>query len=167
MNVIELPESWRARAVLVTGEPPPIDAPEFKLEKRRREWMLSRAAAALLPDAPFVSYSHSEPYAAAAKDVVAVGIDVQVVRAIDERTAHLFLTEEETAAMSRCTIANRLLHFWCAKEAEWKRHGGATVTLKKTPIALLEEHRGGLRFDVAETVAIDEVIVALTRAITR
>lgn len=166
MNVIELPESWRARAVLVNGEPPLIEAPEFKLEKRRREWMLSRAAAALLPDAPFLSYSHSEPYAAAAKDVVTVGIDVQVVRDIDERTAHLFLTDEETAAMSRCTIAHRLLHFWCAKEAEWKRHRGTTLTLKKTPIALLEERGDGLRFDVAETVAIHDVIVALTSAIT-
>jgi len=162
MNVIELPESWRARAVLVTGEPPPIEAPEFKLEKRRREWRLSRAAAALLPAAPFVSYSHSAPYAAAAKDVAAVGVDVQVVRAIDERTAHLFLTDEEAEAMSRCTIAHRLLHFWCAKEAEWKRHGGTTLTLKKTPIVLIEQRGDGLRFDVAETVAIDDVIAAIT-----
>ncbi len=38
------------------------------------------------------------------------------------------LTDEETEAMSRCSIAHRLLHFWCAKEAEWKRHGGGTVT---------------------------------------
>ena len=162
MKVIELPEWWRARAVLVTGEPPPIDAPDFKLEKRRREWMLSRAAAALLPDAPFVSFSHSTPYAAAAKDQAAVGIDVQVVREIEERTAHLFLTDAETEAMSRCTIAHRLLHFWCAKEAEWKRHGGTTLTLKKTPIALLEERGDGLLFDVVETVAIQDVIVALT-----
>jgi phosphopantetheinyl transferase len=162
MNVIELPESWRARAVLVSGEPPLIEAPEFKLEKRRREWMLSRAAAALLPDARFVSYSHSEPYAAAAKDDVAVGIDVQVVRDISERMAHLFLTEEETEAMSRCAVAHRLLHFWCAKEAEWKRHGGGTVTLKRTPIALIESRCDGLRFDVVETVAIGDLIVALT-----
>jgi phosphopantetheinyl transferase len=162
MNVIELPESWRRRAVVVSGEPPEIDAPQFKLEKRRREWMLSRAAASLLPDAQFVSYSHSAPYAAAAKDEVPVGIDVQVVRDIDERTAHLFLTDEEAEAMSRCTIAHRLLHFWCAKEAEWKRHGGTTLTLKKTRIALLEENRDGLRFDVVETIAIDDVIVALT-----
>jgi len=163
MNVIELPPSWRARAVLVNGEPPEIEAPEFKLEKRRREWMLSRAAAALLPDAKFVSYSHSEPYAAAAKDEVPVGIDVQVVRDLEEAAAHLFLTEAETEAMSHCTIAHRLIHFWCAKEAEWKRHRGATITLQRTPIVLLEESQEGLRFDVVETLAMDDVIVALTR----
>jgi phosphopantetheinyl transferase len=162
MNVIELPESWRTRAVLVTGEPPSIEAPDFKLEKRRREWMLSRGAASLLPEAAFVSFSHSAPYAAAAKDEAPVGIDVQVVRDVGERTAHLFLTGEEAEVMSRCTIAHRLLHFWCAKEAEWKRHGGATLTLKRTPIVLLDEMRDGLRFDVVETIAIDDVIVALT-----
>lgn len=162
MKVIELPESWRARAVVVTGEPPEMETPEFKLEKRRQEWMLSRAAAALLPEAPFVSYSHSSPYAGAAKDVAPIGIDVQAVRAVDERTAHFFLTDEESAAMSRCTIAHRLLHFWCAKEAEWKRHGGVTLTLKRTPIVLLREKRDGLVFDVVETIAIGDVLIALT-----
>jgi len=124
--------------------------------------MLSRAAAALLPDAKHVSFSHSEGYGAAAKGESAVGIDVQVVREISERTTHLFLTDDETEMLSRCTIAHRLLHFWCAKEAEWKRHGGVTVTLKKTPIVLLSESRDGLLFDVVETIAIDDVIVALT-----
>ena len=158
MKTIALPESWRARAALVKG-----DAQELELGKRERDRMLSRAAAALLPGMPFVSFSHSEGYGAAAKDEVAVGIDVQVVREVSERTTHLFLTESETAMMSRCTIAHRLLHFWCAKEAEWKRHGGATVTLKKTPIVLVSESADGLLFDVAETVAIGDVIVALTR----
>jgi len=154
MKVIALPESWRARAVVVTAE---LDLP-----KRERERLLSRGAAAMLPDAPHVSYSHSGTYGAAAKDQAPIGIDVQVVRDVSERTAHLFLTDEEAEAMSRCTIAHRLLHFWCAKEAEWKRHGGATQTLKRTPIALREERRDGLVFDVVETIAIDDVIVALT-----
>jgi phosphopantetheinyl transferase len=157
MKVIELPESWRVRAVLVRGE-----GSELALAKRERERLLSRAAAALLPDAPWISYSHSGPYGAAAKDIAPIGIDVQVVRDISERVAHLFLTDEETEAMSRCAITHRLLHFWCAKEAEWKRHGGSTVTLKRTPIALIEERSDGLRFDVVETMAIDDVIVALT-----
>jgi len=76
MNAIDLPESWRTRAVLVTGEPPRSRRPISRFEKRRREWMLSRGAASLLPDAAYVSYSHSAPYAAAAKDEVPVGIDV-------------------------------------------------------------------------------------------
>lgn len=158
MKPIELPESWRARAALVKGE-----ASELALEKRERDRMLSRAAAAMLPEAQHVSFSHSEGYGAAAKGAVPVGIDVQVVRDVSERTTHLFLTDEETEMMSRCTITHRLLHFWCAKEAEWKRHGGVTVTLRKTPIVLLEERERGLLFDVVETVAIDDVIVALTR----
>ncbi len=163
MNVIELPESWRGRAILVDGEPPEFETPaSFKLEKRRREWMLSRGAAALLPDLPFVSFSHSAPYAAAARDAVPVGIDVQVIRTVSERAAHLFLTEREEEAMQRCSISNRLLHFWCAKEAEWKRRGGTTVTLKMTPLELLAEYERGLRFDLAETVQIGDVIVALT-----
>ncbi|HJW95326.1 MAG TPA: 4'-phosphopantetheinyl transferase superfamily protein [Thermoanaerobaculia bacterium] len=157
MKRIELPESWRGRAAVVQGE-----AFELALEKRERDRMLSRAAAALLPDAKHVSFSHSEGYGAAAKGESAVGIDVQVVREISERTTHLFLTDDETEMLSRCTIAHRLLHFWCAKEAEWKRHGGVTVTLKKTPIVLLSESRDGLLFDVVETIAIDDVIVALT-----
>jgi len=161
MNAIELPESWRARAVVVRGE-----GAEHELPKRERERLLSRGAAALLPDAPWISYSHSEAYGAAAKDVAPIGIDVQVVREISERVAHLFLTDAETEVMSRCSVAHRLLHFWCAKEAEWKRRGGATVTLKRTPVALIEERADGLRFDVVETVAIDDVIVALTRALT-
>lgn len=162
MNAIELPQSWRGRAALVKGE-----AAELALDKRERDRMLSRAAAAMLPEARHVSFSHSEGYGAAAKGAVPVGIDVQVVRDVSERTAHLFLTDVETEMMSRCTLAHRLLHFWCAKEAEWKRHGGVTVTLKKTPIVLLETRDYGLLFDVVETVAIDDVIVALTRALTR
>lgn len=157
MNAIELPDSWRARAVVLRGE-----GTELELPKRERERLLSRAAAALLPDAQFVSYSHSGPYGAAAKDRAPVGIDVQVVRDVAERTTHLFLTDAEAEMMSRCAIGQRLLHFWCAKEAEWKRHGGSTVTLKRTPITLVEERAGGLRFDVVETVAIEDVIVALT-----
>jgi phosphopantetheinyl transferase len=158
MKPIELPESWRARAALVKGE-----AAELVLDKRERDRLLSRAAAALLPEGQHVSFSHSEGYGAAAKGAMPVGIDVQVVREVSERTTHLFLTEEETEMMSRSTITNRLLHFWCAKEAEWKRHGGVTVTLKKTPVVLLEERGYGLLFDVVETIAIDDVIVALTR----
>jgi len=163
MNVIDLPDFWRGRAMLVEGEPPEIETPAgLKLEKRRREWMLSRSAAALLPDMPFVSFSHAAPYAAAAKGMAPVGIDVQVIREVSERAAHLFLTEEEEEAMCGCAIPNRLLHFWCAKEAEWKRHGGKTVTLKMTPIVLAEEREHGLRFDVVETLRLGDVIVAVT-----
>jgi hypothetical protein len=164
MNVIELPEAWRGRAVVVTGEPPDdLVAPDFKLEKRRREWLLSRAAARLLPDRAVVSYSHSEPYAGAAKDDAPIGIDVQRIRNIDDHTVHLFLTDAEAEEMRRCTLPQRLLHFWCAKEAAWKQLLGVTETLKRTPIKLEAELENGLRFDVVETIEIADLIVALTR----
>jgi 4'-phosphopantetheinyl transferase superfamily len=165
MNVIELPESWRGRAIVVSGEPPDdVVAPDScRTDKRRREWRLSRAAARLLPDRAYVSYSHSEPYAAAAKDDVPVGIDVQVIRPMSERALHLYLSDAEAAAARACMLRDALLHFWCAKEAAFKRRFGETVTLKQTPIQMLAQRDHGLVFDVVETVAIGDVIVALTR----
>lgn len=158
--------SWPQRALVVTGEPDQSlfdHVPEFKLEKRRREWLLSRMAARQLGPAPHVSFSHSAPYAAAMIGDAPVGIDVQTIRDVDERIVHLFLTDDEARAMQQCTLAHRLLHFWCAKEAEWKRHGGATQTLKRTPLTLREQKRDGLLFDEVETFAFADFIVALTR----
>jgi phosphopantetheinyl transferase len=161
-------------------------ANSFALPKRRREFLLSRLAAKRLactlglardPSAcmvvrprllvdfvpvAFVSVSHSAPYAAAAIAAAPVGIDVQVVRTFDERAAHLFLSDDETRAMQRCTLPHRALHFWCAKEAAWKRRLGTIATLRAVPLQLLEESPTGLRFDDAETVAVGDVIVAIS-----
>ena len=65
--------------------------------------------------------------------------------------------------MESCTIPHRLLHFWCAKEAAWKQRGGSIPFLKGVPLTMLAENDDGLRFDAAETFAVDDVIVALTR----
>lgn len=159
----------------------------FKLDKRRDEWLLARYAAKRLaldlgiaedpravsvarpmllvegqPVNWFVSISHSAPYAAAAIDREPVGIDVQVVRRMSESAAHLFLSDEETAAMQRCNLPDRLLHFWCAKEAAWKPRSGELVTLKQLPLQLLGEHPEGLRFDLASTRRLDDLILSLT-----
>ena len=91
-----------------------------------------------------------------------VGIDVEKLRSIDDRAAHLFLSPEEEEVMRSCSIANRLLHFWCAKEAVWKQLGGSITTLKQVPLRLLDLTETALRFDRAETWSTDEVIVALT-----
>lgn len=191
MTTILLPEAWRRRALVLRETTIVLDwfdaeelaeASALSLPKRRAEWLLSRAAAkALAVDlglvaAPaachvadqrmassFVSLSHSAPYAAAAIDSLPVGVDVQVVRALDERAAHLFLTEEETAAMRRTNIADRLIHFWAAKEAVWKQLGGSSVTLKRVPLTLEGETGPGLSFDSVETYRDDDVVVALTR----
>ncbi|HEX7190502.1 MAG TPA: 4'-phosphopantetheinyl transferase superfamily protein, partial [Thermoanaerobaculia bacterium] len=118
MNRIDVP--WPNVLVLygAAAPSPPSDVPlSFPSEKRRREWILSRTALRMLGPAPFSSLSHSGDYAAAAIAEVPVGVDVQVVRPLAERAAHLFLTDDEQADMERCAIAHRIIHFFCAKEA--------------------------------------------------
>lgn len=162
-------------------------ADAFKLSKRRDEWLLSRLAAKQLAlqlgladdprkvsvDRPYllidgqrsewlVSLSHSMPYAGAMIARQPVGLDVQVVREFSESAAHLFMTEGEAEEMRRCSIEHRILHFWCAKESAWKQRSGEFATLKQLPLRLVEERPAGLRFDVAETVTIGELIVAVT-----
>jgi phosphopantetheinyl transferase len=163
-------------------------AAEFRLHKRREEWLLSRYAAKQLalrqgiatdprtcivarpelwvdgsPTTWFVSLSHSEPYAAAAIAHEPVGIDVQVIRPLDQRAAHLFLSDEETEAMRACSLEHVLLHFWSAKEAAWKQNSEEFLTLREVPLRLLEERSDGLLFDRAETKFVEDVIVAVTR----
>jgi len=134
----------------------------FERAKRRREWMLARVALKMLGPAPYSSLSHSGDYGAAAIGDVPVGVDVQAIRPLSERAAHLFLADDEREAMERCTIANRILHFFCAKEAAWKARGGTVPTLKQIPLTLKEESGSGLLFDAAATFAIGEVVVAVT-----
>jgi phosphopantetheinyl transferase len=162
-------------------------ADTFKLESRSREWLLSRLAAKRLAvqlgltgdlrsvtvERPFlvvdghvtdwrVSLSHSAPYAGAAIARAPIGLDVQVVRELDERSAHLFLSPEETDQLHRCTLPHRILHFWCAKEAAWKQRSGEFVTLRQVPLMLVEEREHGLLFDTVETLAIDDFVAAVT-----
>jgi phosphopantetheinyl transferase len=163
-------------------------ADAFKLPKRRDEWLLSRAAAKQLAlqlglardarqvmvERPFlviggertdwyVSLSHSAPYAAAAIAREPVGIDVQVIRDMTERSTHIFLTAAEEESMRRCTLPHRVLHFWCAKEAAFKRRSDEFTTMRQLHMELLEEHAAGLLFDEAETIVLADAIVALTR----
>lgn len=187
---------WPERALVLGGVAPsgvftPAElarAAELTLQKRRDEWLLSRAAAKTLAvqlgladdersvtiDRPRllvdgrdtgwqVSLSHSPPYAAAAIARDPIGIDVQVIRDLDPRAAHLFLTSEEERTMQRCTSAHRMLHFWCAKEAAFKQRSDEFTTMRQLHIELREEREAGLLFDVVETVAVDDVIVAVTR----
>ena len=152
MNRIETP--WPNVLVLRAT----IDHPE----KRVREWILSRTALHMLGPAPHSSLSHSGDYAAAMIGDVPVGVDVQVVRPLSERAAHLFLSDDEQAELERCTITYRILHFFCAKEAAWKSHGGTIPTLKQIPLKLKEETATGLLFDAAATYATGDIIVAVT-----
>ena len=187
MNTLPLPDSWQRRAIVVTEAEIPLEwfsideleqAESFPRRKRRAEWLLSRAAAKELAvhlgrvathaecqvsELSHFSLSHSSPYAAAAIDVAPVGIDVQVVRALDPRIAHFYLSESETMVAQETAIADPLIHFWSAKEAAWKRLGGRVETLKRVPLQLVEQTPDGLVFDSVETRRIGEVVVALTR----
>jgi 4'-phosphopantetheinyl transferase EntD len=182
MNALELPEAWRTRALVLRDveitrgwftRDELEEADAFRLPKRREEWMRARIAAKQLAldrglardprdvrvTRDVFSLSHSGPYAAAS---LGGGIDVQVVREISESAAHLFLSEEETEQMRACTLDHRLLHFWCAKEAAWKAEGGRITTLKQVPLTLIDVERSALRFQHGQTIAIDDVIIALT-----
>lgn len=186
-----LPESWRDRALVFEGGQPDEAwftgeelrvANEFRLPKRRAEWMLSRAAAKQLAvqrgfcASPrdlavtqrrvaelHVSLSHSEPYGAAAVDLAPIGIDVQTVRELSDAAAHFFLTDAETDVMRQCMTQDRMIHFWSAKEAAWKRLEGATETLKRVPIHVEDAGPDWIRFDSVETMRIGELVLALTR----
>ena len=180
MRVVALPEEWALRACVVAEVVNPrqwfsaeelaiVDA--FPRAKRREEWMLSRIAEKELrrrgAGGAHVSYSHRGPYGAAAVGDAPVGIDVEIARDIRPESARFFLTEEESADAQRCRVERALLHFWCAKEAAWKQHGGRVLnpspTLKRVPLRLLRETGRGLLFDLVETVAVDDAIVAVTR----
>jgi hypothetical protein len=166
MKIIEL----RGRGLIVSDVGDPASwfdvVPDFPREKRRLEWMLSRIAEKELRKrgarGDYVSFSHSGSYGAAAVDTRPVGIDVEVLRDISELAARHFLNDDEIAVMERCTIANRMLHFWSAKEAVWKQRGGAVPTLKRLRIRLEGENESGLRFDTVETFALGELVAALT-----
>lgn len=165
-------------------------AATFRLASRRDEWLLVRVAAkqlamqlgvandprAIVVERPtlildgvrsewHVSLSHSTPYAAAAIDRHPIGIDIEHLRDLDERAAHLFLTSEEIEQLQRCTLAHRILHFWSAKEAAWKQRSDEFVTLRQVPLQLIEEREDGLLFDVVETASIGDAIAAITRPI--
>ena len=170
MNVIEL----RGHGIIVSDVVEPqswFDAvPEFKTEKRKLQWMMSRIAEKELRrrgvGGDCVSFSHSGKYGAAAIDVRPVGIDVEVVRDLSESAARHFLNDDEVAVMQRCTLANRMLHFWSAKEAVWKQLGGSVPTLRKLHLQLVAEGESGLQFQNVETFASGEVIAALTLSIS-
>ena len=197
MRVLDTP--WRDRALVIRGLAESVDprwfteeelaqAAGFRLQKRRDEWLVSRAALKKfavdrkLCDDPrlcafdrprvvidgastswFASVSHSGGFVGAALSHEPVGIDVQVVRDVPEAAAHLFLTETEIAQMEQCTLADRLIHFWSAKEAAWKQRSNEFLTLRQVPLSLVEMRNEGLLFDAVETVRTGELVVAVTR----
>jgi phosphopantetheinyl transferase len=165
-----------------------VESEKMKIPRRREEWLDSRVAAKMLAVVQghakdphgvriqrphlvledgatrFISISHSSPFVAAAIDHEPIGIDVEVMRDIDERAAHLFLRDDEIDVMQRCTLPYRMIHFWAAKEAAWKRRSDEFTTLKQLPLSVLGATPNGLQFDQVETFATEDLVVALTRS---
>lgn len=123
----------------------------FAREKRRAEWSSSRVAAKLLalerglcpephqcvvasayrrphlslsgsPSELHVTITHSEGAGGAGIDPARIGIDLQKVRPLAERATKFFLSDDEVAAWRSTSVADGLIHFWCAKEAGYKLH---------------------------------------------
>jgi 4'-phosphopantetheinyl transferase EntD len=182
MKRLALPDAWRDRALVISEVDDPsswflIEEIPPAMERRRNEWMLARIAAKQLAfergltndprefvvtRSPSLSLSHSDAFGAAAIDERGAGIDIEVPREVKEAAAHFFLTKEEEAELHRCPLQWRLIHFWAAKEAAWKRESDRYATLKRVPLQLLETRASGLRFDKVETFDAGPLIVALT-----
>ena len=125
----------------------------FKFDRRKKEWAASRLALKLLAierglctdpractvassfkrptitlagsaTSEQVSISHSGAAGAVILDQRPIGIDLQEVREVNPRITKFFLNPDEVEAMQRVSIAHRLMHFWCMKEAIWKIDGG-------------------------------------------
>lgn len=147
-------------------------AESFQSERRRSEWKAARVAAKLLavragltmhpqtlelasdsgrPHFPgreeiFVSLSHSHGAGAAAVSDSPIGIDVEAVRPIDQRTTRFYLQPDEEEMASVLHVEDVLIHLWSAKEAAWKSSPTAQgTTLKQTTFTELAKTSSGLR----------------------
>lgn len=196
MNLVDLPQSWRERAIVVTGDVAAEEwlsddelrtAASFPRDKRRAEWALSRVAAKHLAlfrgicadpkdcriERPriagtdwLVSLSHSGLHAAAAIDLEPVGVDVETIRELPERASKFFLTDDEAEAMRSIRLPDRLIHFFSAKEAGWKRLSDDTKPLRDIPLVVESESEDGIRFEGVETIVRGPVVIALTRRVS-
>ena len=144
----------------------------FPREKRRREWAASRMAAKLLavetglcasfrdctvasayrrpaltihgePSALGVSITHSDGAGAAAISPTRIGIDLQLVRPMKDRSTKFFLNDDELEIWRNSSLADPLIHLWCAKEAGYKLHA-MPGWYRAVKIELVEERADGL-----------------------
>lgn len=112
----------------------------------------------------FVSFSHTAGIGAAALHDAPVGIDLEHERVIDPRATKFFLRDTELAIAASSSVANALLHWWCAKEAAFKL-AADYPTLLRVPLALESESAEGLVFRGphgarVETVRLSASLVA-------
>lgn len=112
----------------------------------------------------FVSFSHTAGIGAAALHDAPVGIDLEHERVIDPRATKFYLRADELELASSSSVANALLHWWCAKEAAFKM-AADSPTLLHVPLALESEHASGLvlrgpRGSRIETVRLSSSLVA-------
>lgn len=118
----------------------------------------------------FLSLSHTDGIGGAAIDRGSIGIDVQRVRSLPDRSWKFFLQEKEIAALRALSIDDVAIHLWAAKEAAWKALRGENQRgLKNVTLTLSVEDRDGMRFRYqsgseggnVETRRLDTLVVAL------
>jgi phosphopantetheinyl transferase len=153
----------------------------FRREKRRREWAASRMAAKLLAvetglchsltdctvasayrrpaltihgeeSAIGVSITHSDGAGAAAISPNRIGIDLQLVRPMKDRSTKFFLNDDELGIWRESNLADPLIHLWCAKEAGYKLHA-MPGWYRGVKIELVEERPDGLLLKYADPLS--------------
>jgi phosphopantetheinyl transferase len=153
----------------------------FPREKRRREWAASRMAAKLLAvetglcdaltdctvasayrrpsltirgkeSAIGVSITHSDGAGAAAISSTRIGIDLQLVRPMKDRSTKFFLNDDELEIWRESRLADPLIHLWCAKEAGYKLHA-MPGWYRGVKIELVEERSDGLLLTYADSLS--------------
>lgn len=81
-----------------------------------------------------ISISHSEDMAVCALDNLPIGIDIEKIREINLKSAERFCNHAELDYIYRAenqkTSVFRFFEIWTAKEAEYKRNGGAIKEFK-------------------------------------
>jgi phosphopantetheinyl transferase len=116
----------------------------------------------------FLSLSHSEGFGAGAIDVEPLGIDIQLLRTLDPRTAKFFLHDDEADEVPAGEHA--FLHLWCAKEAALKASAPAGSTLKAVRLHYTGERGDALHFTysaggkkgiIETTITADSLLIAV------
>ncbi|MBA3898795.1 MAG: 4'-phosphopantetheinyl transferase superfamily protein [Bacteroidetes bacterium] len=123
----------------------------IKAENRRKEWLASRVLLNELLEKPcqifynetgkpyitnrpevYISISHTSGFAAVSINTrEETGIDIQSKEHKISRIRHKFLCDDELSGISNIEEDEKLIIYWCAKEALYKLYGKKEVIFKE------------------------------------
>jgi 4'-phosphopantetheinyl transferase len=140
---------WRIEEPLSFFQPLFASHPEIEHENKKLQWFATRHLVNLLAGKnmeiikddmgkPFmegasqhISISHTSQFAAAMLcSSTPVGIDLETINPKVERIAHKFLRDDEIAAIPAAQTVEKLILYWCAKEALYKLYGKGGIEFK-------------------------------------